>query len=323
MSMNVTLPFTSPFLRWSPFSDGNATQGWNATGNGFGNRSPLGEVQDAFRWTRGVGSKVELSFNGSAAYIYGSVASSSTTYTVSLDSTTSSPEPAGSLLASFDSLDSGTPHTLSLEVTGAGTAEDDWAGIGQVILTVPVGSGQSNLTYDDADTNYFVYGGTWGVGAAASQGTYLQTTTYTQQKSATATVTFTGSAVYLYGSIQPDHGLYTISVDGEDSGATYNGSSKAGFVQQLLFFGSGYESEEEHTLVITDSDGTKLDVDYVVVLGATSSERVKRIAGISVGAASAAIIVGSIVFWIWRTERNGRRKLNDYVRTFVEKSETY
>lgn len=75
--------------------------------------------------------------------------------------------------------------------------------------------------------------------------------------------------MYLYGSIQPDHGLYTISVDGEDSGATYNGSSKAGFVQQLLFFGSGYESEEEHTLVITDSDGTKLDVDYVVVLGAT------------------------------------------------------
>lgn len=40
-------------------------------------------------------------------------------------------------------------------------------------------------------------------------------------------------------------------------------------MQQLLFFGSGYESEEEHTLVIADSDGTKLDVDYAVVLGAT------------------------------------------------------
>ena len=81
-------------------------------------------------------------------------------------------------------------------------------------------------------------------------------------------------------------------MDGIDSGATYNGSSRAGFVQQLLFFGSGYESESEHTLVIMDSDGTKLDVDYAVVLGATSSDRVKRIAGISVGAASAAIICG-------------------------------
>jgi len=41
-------------------------------------------------------------------------------------------------------------------------------------VTVPVGSGQSNLTYDDADTNYFVYGGTWGVGAAASQVSELE-----------------------------------------------------------------------------------------------------------------------------------------------------
>jgi len=181
---NVTFPFHSPFLRWTPFSDGNATQGWNATGNNFGNRSPLGEVSDAFRWTRGIGSKVELSFNGQSRrgrrrderaeaeppsfpfpliflrrlrclrsshqspthfikivllthfyrlQIYGSVGSSSTTYTVSLDSATSSPSPSDSLLASFDSLDSGTPHTLSLEVTGAGTAADDWAGVGQVI----------------------------------------------------------------------------------------------------------------------------------------------------------------------------------------------
>lgn len=70
-------------------------------------------------------------------------------------------------------------------------------------------------------------------------------------------------------SIQPDHGLYQISIDGIDSGTQYNGSSKAGFVQQLLFFGSGYEKNSQHTLVITDADGTKLDVDYAVVLGAT------------------------------------------------------
>jgi hypothetical protein len=36
------------------------------------------------------------------------------------------------------------------------------------LVTIPQ-SGQSNATIDDADTSRFAYGGTWGVGAAASQ----------------------------------------------------------------------------------------------------------------------------------------------------------
>lgn len=88
----------------------------------------------------------------------------------------------------------------------------------------------------------------------------MQTTTYTQQTGASAAINFTGTSVYLFGSIQPDHDLYSISLDGIPQG-TFNGSSKAGFVQQLLWFGSGW-ANELHVLEVTDVDGSKLDVDY-------------------------------------------------------------
>jgi hypothetical protein len=71
-------------------------------------------------------------------------------------------------------------------------------------------------------------------------------------------------------SIQPDHGLYSITIDDVPQG-TFNGSSRSGFVQQLLFFGSGYSKNDLHVLVMTDADGTKLDVDYITYLGATRS----------------------------------------------------
>lgn len=67
MSINVSIPFTSPWLSFLPYSDGDAAGGWKAAGNGFGANSPLGDTQDAFRWTQAQGSKLNLNFNGKQA----------------------------------------------------------------------------------------------------------------------------------------------------------------------------------------------------------------------------------------------------------------
>jgi hypothetical protein len=118
-------------------------------------------------------------------------------------------------------------------------------------------------------------------------------------------------------SVQPDHGLYSISLDGSLSPNpsslsssssqplsqnlnSFNGSSRTGFVQQLLFFASGLD-DTFHKLVMTDEDGSKFDLDYAVVIGKVSNARTRRIAGISVGAILAAGVTGCefifLFFW--------------------------
>lgn len=221
------------------------------------------------------------------------------------------------VLGSFLNLSPDTEHTLMLNTSGsAGSSSspptDAWLALERVVLTVPTG-GNTNYTYDDADTSRFVYDGTWGAGAAASQvrlrlserpvlladprllrllsgnlhadvvslvartrsadvggadppTSHAPSSTYTQQLSASARVNFTGTACYLFGSIQPDHNLYSVTFDGVPQGV-WNGSSRAGFTQQLLWFGSGFDSSF-HEVVLTDVDGSKLDVDYIVVKSA-------------------------------------------------------
>ncbi|CED83317.1 hypothetical protein [Phaffia rhodozyma] len=311
MSQSIEIPFQAPFLRWSPYADGPATGGWSPNGLGYGTTQP--NSTGAFRWTQGVGSTLELQFNGTAAYIYGSVYGSPS-YTVTLDDSTTSPAVDNTELGSFTGLSASSEHQLILNVTEAGT--DDWLALNKVVISVPR-NGQANYTFDDADTDHFSYSC---FVQRSLGGTYKQTTTYTQAKNAYATVNFTGSSIYMFGSIQPDHGLYSVSVDGQPA-TTFNGSSRAGLTQQLLFFGSGYDASKTHIITVTDADGSKLDMDYIVTWAAPDTTRQRQIAGISVGAIVAAIIVIGVVLWIWRTERNGRRKLNTYIREYVEKSQ--
>lgn len=60
----------------------------------------------------------------------------------------------------------GAHSSRALDEVGELTAYFDRPSLWSV--TIPK-NGQANSTYDDANTNAFMYGGTWGVGAAASQ----------------------------------------------------------------------------------------------------------------------------------------------------------
>ena len=85
---------------------------------------------------------------------------------------------------------------------------------------------------------------------------------------ASATLTFNGTAVWIYGAMRSNHGFYNVTLDGQmyqDNG--YYGSD---IFQQVLFAASGLDGTTPHTVSImnspTDSIRRFLDVDSVSMI---------------------------------------------------------
>ncbi|KAF8605875.1 hypothetical protein BDV93DRAFT_31091 [Ceratobasidium sp. AG-I] len=92
---------------------------------------------------------------------------------------------------------------------------------------------------------------------------WLNTYHSTSEVGASATFKFTGSAVYLYGSKRPSHGLFDVEVDGASLGQL-DGESEEIENTQLLASAKGL-TWGEHTITITNSDprGKFLDLDQI------------------------------------------------------------
>jgi hypothetical protein len=95
-----------------------------------------------------------------------------------------------------------------------------------VSVTVPAGATRTLTlatvqhaawqTVDDADSR-ITYAGGWS-SAATEQGFYDQTAHYTANNGATASFTFTGTAVRIIGDCNYDHGQFSVTIDGQMQG---------------------------------------------------------------------------------------------------------
>ncbi|KAF9793502.1 hypothetical protein BJ322DRAFT_1035054 [Thelephora terrestris] len=127
-----------------------------------------------------------------------------------------------------------------------------------------------NVTLDDYSP-VIDYSPRWVDGSTAdpywksytNNGTYTLTATY----GASASLTFNGTAIWIYGARRSTHGQYNISLDGQlsyyDDG--YSGSP---LFQQVLFAAVGLDGTKPHTVSIinayTDPVAPYLDVDSIV-----------------------------------------------------------
>lgn len=98
----------------------------------------------------------------------------------------------------------------------------------------------------------------------SNNGTFTLTSSY----GASATLTFNGTAVWIYGAMRSNHGPYNVTLDGvlyQDDG--YYASD---IFQQVLFSAVGLDGTTPHTVSIinspTDPIQQLLDVDYVSVI---------------------------------------------------------
>ena len=100
----------------------------------------------------------------------------------------------------------------------------------------------------------------WGL-RYSNNGTFTLTTT----SGASATLTFNGTAVWIYGAKRSNHGPYNITLDGNDyeDDGYYNGQ----IFQQVLFSSVGLDATTPHTVSIinsyTDVTEPYLDIDFV------------------------------------------------------------
>ena len=86
----------------------------------------------------------------------------------------------------------------------------------------------------------------------------------TNQTGSTASFTFNGTSIWLYGSKGNNSGEYKVTLD-DDSPFVGIGFSKENLFQQVLFEASGLDGTQTHRLTVenTGTTGTQLVIDSV------------------------------------------------------------
>ncbi|KAL1695584.1 hypothetical protein GGG16DRAFT_121772 [Schizophyllum commune] len=118
--------------------------------------------------------------------------------------------------------------------------------------------------------------GAWKDGDESAAAPYSgQSFHYTAYKNASASVTFNGTGISIYGANGPDYGPYTIYVDNVLVGA---GNGKAYSTQIKALLGTVSDLDQgEHTVELINNSDALLDIDWVVLSTDLKSD------GVSVG----------------------------------------
>ncbi|KAF5376722.1 hypothetical protein D9615_007837 [Tricholomella constricta] len=251
----------------SPSFDASATSWWMGT----------------YHKTDVVGASVAFNFTGPALFIYGHSGPAYGSYEVQIDSTTSKFSAYAANNASRSFLLYGAsnltyaPHTLTLRNLGAvnGDAGGDTLLFDYLQATVqlaPAGATVSNTTIEE-DNPALTYSGTWG--SNKSPNFSGGGTIYTNKDKAAVSLSFHGSAIYVFGDKKNDHGLYSVALDNRPveiySGVSGCGGAYGTTCEQqkptLNYFASNLDSTL-HTLTIANIAGVNnsfFDLDSIVV----------------------------------------------------------
>ncbi|OWZ30399.1 hypothetical protein C361_02020 [Cryptococcus neoformans Tu259-1] len=168
-------------------------------------------------------------------------------------------------------------HSARLECVGSGSSSGfELTGVKLNTQVIPYGS-PSNSTLDDASSEV-TYSAFSSISSSQStipsikRGSFYQdTVSYTSSADASASFTFQGSAIYIFGMTGPEFGCFSISIDSTTIG-TYNASTTIETYNTLLFFTTYLNASNEHTIKITnENDGMLLALDYFVAVQADTS----------------------------------------------------
>ncbi|KAJ8088464.1 hypothetical protein PM082_022537 [Marasmius tenuissimus] len=303
---NISIPDSSPTFTYSPFREGDVASGWKS----FYTGSPEEMYDNTFNNTnRGSGTSshntskqgatFELSFMGTAVYIYGT--GSAGAYTTSLDdgaAVTGSPQDG--ILASYANLEYKT-HKLQLTLTQSQTLSLSTAlvtvGVGKtgcvfvpqgassppkhrqlkfvssaMVTEKPIDSVKVNADGTSSlNTNYFSTSGS-GFNTRGTNDPLAYPRVDTITGGSAIIVRFnSASAIRVYGAVYHDHGTFTAalspSAGASSSPRTFNATSKWFASDVLLYWESGLDRTQSYTLSLTNGEQNKyLDVHSVVLM---------------------------------------------------------
>ncbi|KIP01363.1 hypothetical protein PHLGIDRAFT_362060 [Phlebiopsis gigantea 11061_1 CR5-6] len=230
-------------------------------------------VNSTFHATGTLNASATLTFNGSAVYIFGAKRSNHDIYAVALDGEVTkangfSADPLfNQPLFSQTGLDHSKPHTIVLSNQYT-TTSPSWVDVDYMVVTASDGNSKTlsnDTTLDDGDASIAYSDGAWDSSPNDfSQYYYMQTMHRSSIQGAYAVITFQGNVISVYGATAKNHGLYSVSMDGQPS-MIFNGTSPEFRAQSLLYWASGLP-DGQHNVKITNLDSTEqfLDLDKVV-----------------------------------------------------------
>lgn len=266
-SFNLTIEDSSPLVVYAPsgaWQDASAqdTAGLSYSGN-------------SYHSTTTQGATATVNFNGTGIEFYGAYNPAYGTYSLTVDgnvvhsgTSTSNGVSVRQLLASASGLQNGA-HTAVLTSTGVGM-DIDFVNLSTQVGAV--GSTTTSTIFDDASPA-ITYAGSWGT---SNNNAYLNNTLhFTQSLGAAASLSFSGNAVAVYGTVTSDHANIQISIDGEMT--MVNTQAPAISVlhpQTLLYYRNDLDSTP-HMLIFANPGqqngigGPFIDLDSITVYSAS------------------------------------------------------
>jgi len=269
-SFNLTVEDSSPLISYSPAGS------WNDTPSG----DPLASSYSggSYHTTSTNGATATITFTGTAFSVYGGRRPNYGTYSVTVDgrpitssTAQSNDASARQLLATAVGLPYG-PHTAVLTSTSGVIDIDSIDFVGQVGKP---GETEVRQIFDDMDSA-IVYSpaSAWNTntGSPFMNGTLH----FTNATSASATLSFFGEAVAVFGTVSPDHANFSVTIDGKSQvlpGGS-GGLTTSLHQQVLLYYGSDLGSGE-HTLTFSGDSQTSaapfIDLDAITVFSTVGS----------------------------------------------------
>ncbi|KAF8650453.1 hypothetical protein AX16_005255 [Volvariella volvacea WC 439] len=257
-TFNLIVEDSSPLITYSP------PGAWVDTVNDSLIASYSGRSSHS---TSAQGATATFTFNGTGVKLFGGRRPGYGTYTIFVDGQAvmngdaESPSPATrQMLVSVSGLANGQ-HTVTLRCDGGGAVDIDWIEMENGLQMIPT-------AIDDTDSRiqYLPSASAWSTNSnPAFIGNTLH---FTQTPGASASLSFTGDAVAVYGTVSPDHANVRVEVDGQ--GRIMNGGA-SGFASALhpavLLYFMDNLGPGEHTLILSadvgEGTGPFLDIDSV------------------------------------------------------------
>ncbi|KAJ1300305.1 hypothetical protein OPQ81_005127 [Rhizoctonia solani] len=311
MLQNFTLDDASPLIQY----DASWVDGYNSTAD---DQMPRYQGR-SFHCTNTDGATANITFEGTAIYLYGAKRNNHGYYHIAVDDEPNVPmsgRPAAgaaeefqTLLFSRQGLASGS-HTLKLK----NVYEDKdhvYVDIDYVVITREVDAPNQApsiiVTHDD-----FKYSSLWS--RQTDMQYYRNSTTHmTNTPGETATLNFRGPEISLYGGVGPAFGTFRVQVDSREP-VVLNATTGFNHPPLTLFTTSGL-GDGYHTLSITNLEGGKtLTIDYAEYIRTSSpgGSNTGLIGGV-VGGVIGALAVLAVLAWnfIRRRKRARHQSLDE------------
>ncbi|KAJ7058125.1 hypothetical protein C8F01DRAFT_308345 [Mycena amicta] len=282
VTLNVTVDNISPLISYAPaasWTEGSAANDNLASSYSNGGTFSLCTTQ---------GSSASLTFNGTQVYVFGAKRPNHGPYSVTLDGTSStfdgfsSPEFFGPLFVS-GVLKAGE-HTVTVTNELNDTAKP-FLDIDFITWTTTAGQNGASSTIEDTSTNFaFTPSSSWSTDLTSNKLTGFSGNNghVTLTAGATASLTFNGGHVAIFGPIGPTISRYTVQLDGINAG-TFNGT-KQNYVPQTTLFEANGLGSGQHTLQLISQPavpGQLLAIDFAQVAANSGGSSVSNSAASS------------------------------------------